>query len=86
MLITSTNKSESAIPLNWKEETTTLNIAADNKDEYDMLSIKLDPEEILIPSVQTQNNPNNMVNKESIRRVSSRNKKVPIAMTKDFLW
>ena len=86
MLITSTNKSESVIPLNWKEETTTLNIAAVNKDEYDMLSIKLDPEEILIPSVQTQNNPNNMVNKESIRRVSSRNKKVPIAMTKDFLW
>jgi len=30
MLIKSTNKSESAIPLNWKEETTTLNIASDN--------------------------------------------------------
>ena len=57
MLIKSTNKSELAIPLNWKEETTTLNIPSDNRYENDMLSIKLDPVEALIPSNQTQNNP-----------------------------
>jgi len=83
MLIKSTNKSEWVIPLNWKVETT-LNITPDNKHENNM-SIEIDPIEILIPSTQTQNNLNNMVNKESIRRISSRNKKVPITMTKDFL-
>jgi len=74
-----------AIPLNWKEETTTLNITPDKKHENDLLSIKLDTVEILIPSIQTQNNPNNAVNKEYIHRIFSRTKKVPIAMTKDFL-
>jgi len=83
MLIKSTNKSEWVIPLNWKVETA-LNITSDNKHENNM-SIEIDPIEILIPSTQTQNNLNNMVNKESIRRISNRNKKVPITMTKDFL-
>jgi hypothetical protein len=86
MLIKSTNKSESVIPLNWKEEMTTSDITADNKHENNMLSIEIDPAEILIPSTETQNNQNNTVNKESIGRISSRNKKVPITMTKDFLW
>lgn len=86
MLIQSTKKSELVIPLNWKVETTTLNITPDNKHENSMLSIGIDPVEILIPSTQTRNNLNNMVNEESIRRISSRNKKVPITMTKNFLW
>jgi hypothetical protein len=86
MLIISTNKSELVIPLNWKEESTILNITLDNKYENNMLSMETDPAEILIPSSQTQNNLNNMVNKESIYEISIRNKKVPITMIKDFLW
>jgi hypothetical protein len=79
------DKSELIIPLNWKEETKTSNITPDNNHE-NMLSIEIDPMEIPIPSTQTQNNRNNMVNTKSIHRISSRNKKVPITMTKDFLW
>jgi hypothetical protein len=86
MLINSTNKSELVMRLNWKEEMTTLDITPDNKHENNMLSIEIDPIESLIPSTQIQNNLNNTVNKESIRRTSSRNKKAPITMTKDFLW
>ena len=78
MLIKSTNKSELIIPLNWKVETTTLNITPDNKHENNMLSIEIDHVEILISSTQTQSNLNNMVNKEPICRISSRNKKVPL--------
>ena len=69
------NKSELVITLNWKVQTTTLNITPDNKHENNMLSIEIDPVEILIPSTQTHNNLNNMVNEESIHRISSRNKK-----------
>jgi hypothetical protein len=52
LLIKARNKSESVIPLNWKEKTMTLNITPHNKHENNMLSIEIDLFEDSIPSTQ----------------------------------
>jgi hypothetical protein len=40
----------------------------------------------VIPTAQSLSNQVNMENNELIRRISTRNKKVPITMSKHFLW
>jgi hypothetical protein len=86
MLIKLSNKSESIIPLKWKEETTSLNNIPDEEHENSIMTVKIDPVETLISSTQTQNNQNNKVNNGTLHRFSIRNKKVPITMTSDLLW
>jgi hypothetical protein len=78
LLVKFTSKANSAIPLKGKEEATDLNI------EISMMPTEIDTVESLIHTSQTLNNQNNMINNESICRISTRNKKVPITMSKDF--
>ena len=71
LLIKLTSIPEPVILLSWKEETTNSEIGT---------------VESLIPTSQTLSNKNNSINNESIHRISTRNKKVPTTVTKDFLW
>jgi hypothetical protein len=79
MLTKVSDKSESIIPLKWKEETTSLNNIPDEEHENSIMTVKTDSVESLIPSTQTPNNQNNKVNNETLCRFSIRNKKkVPL--------
>ena len=51
-----------------------------------MLPSEMNDVEDPIPSDQSRNNQIDMGKNESIRRTSTRNKKAPSTMSKDFLW
>jgi len=80
LLVKSSSKVNPVIPLKWKEETMNL------INENNMMSSEINTVEGLIPTAQSLNNQINMGNNESIHRISTRNKKVPITTSKDFLW
>ena len=69
LLVKSTSKANSAIPLKWDEETTNLN--TENK----MMSTEIDTVECLILTAQTLSNQNIIINNKSIRRIFTSNKK-----------
>jgi hypothetical protein len=71
LLIENASKVNPAIPLKWLDESTTL------INNNIRLTSDSNTAEGMIPTSQSLNNP---------RRTSSRNKKVPITMSNDFLW
>jgi hypothetical protein len=80
LLVEFSSKVNPVIPFKWKKETMNLT------NENIVISSEIHTVEGLIPSVQTLKNQTNMENNESICRIFTRNKKVPITMSKDFLW
>ena len=80
MLVEVSSKSNPAIPLKWLEESP--NFINDNN----RLTSESKDTQGLIPSNQSNNNQISMGANDLLRRISTRNKKVPITMSKDFLW
>jgi hypothetical protein len=68
------------IPLKWLEDSP--NIINDNN----RFTSESKDTQGLIPTTQSSNNQINMGINDFLRRISMRNKKVPITMSKDFLW
>ena len=64
-------KSESAIPLQWKKE---------------IKGVQDGTGEGMIQTHHAQMNKTIMMNNETARRTSTRNKKIPVTVFKDFLW
>jgi hypothetical protein len=79
LLVVSSSKVNTIIPLKWKEET--MNLINEN-----MMSSEMNTVEGLIPSIQSPDNQINLEKNDSLRRISMRNKKAPTTRTKDFLW
>ena len=80
LLVVSSSKVNTVIPLKWIEETMNLS------NENNMLPSQMNNVEDPIPSDQSLNNQIDMGKNESIRRTSTRNKKAPSTKSKDFLW
>jgi hypothetical protein len=78
--VTSSSKVNTVIPLKWIEETRNLS------NENNMLTAEMNNVEDPTPSDQSLNNQIDMGRNESIRRTSTRNRKAPSSMSKDFLW
>jgi hypothetical protein len=72
LLVVSPSKVNPVIPLKWKEET--LNLINENN----MMSLEMNTVD------QSLNNQINMEKNESIRGISTRNKKARSTVTKDF--
>jgi hypothetical protein len=79
-LVKSTHNSESVVPLKWKEEATNMNI------ENNLASTGIVTLEAPITTSQATNTRNTMINNDPTWRISCRNKKASISMSKDFLW
>ena len=80
MLVEVSSKINPAIPLKWLEESS--NFINDNN----RLTSESKDTQGLIPLNQSNNNQISMGANDLLRRISTRDKKVPITMSKDFLW
>ena len=80
LLVVSSSKVNTVIPLKWIEETMNL------INENNMLPSEMNNVEDPIPLDQSLNNQIEMGKNELIRRTSTRNKKAYSTMSKDFLW
>ena len=85
-LINNINRTEPVIALDWKEETTNMNINVTDNHKPNLLPTKDDLSKVLIPPSQTHNSQGNMADSESLCRTSDRQKKAPITISKDFVW
>jgi hypothetical protein len=74
-LISNINKIEPVIALNWKEETTNMNINVTDNHRPNLMSTEDDLSKALNPPIQIHNSRGNMADSESLRRTSNRQKK-----------
>jgi hypothetical protein len=78
------NNSKSAIPLEWKEMETTLHITPSSNLQSNMMTAVNVTAETLITLPLTQNVTSN-TSSHAQARISTRNKKAPDTLTRDFL-
>ena len=84
--VSDTNRTEPIIALNWKEETANVSISVTNNHMPNLMLTEDDFSNVLISPIQIHNNQSNNTDSELLCKTSSRQKKVPVTRSKDFLW